>query len=155
MGFGTGARRVWKMTRGTAHHMLCNCLIMLDSPRGKQALRMTRKSPSLKNAVVVKSHCKDHISRNIRPRAINTDESEIVTFVCNRGARLTRKYTLKIYAPHLLSGLHLISRVSCEARRRGRLHIAHFILTTGSRDEALREMDEEAVGDCILCVFPG
>lgn len=50
---------------------------------------------------------------------------------------------------------HLISQASCVVRRRGRLHIAHFILTTGSWDDALREIDEEPGGDYIQCVFPG
>lgn len=36
VGFGTGARRVWKMTWGTAHHMLCNCLIMSDAREGNK-----------------------------------------------------------------------------------------------------------------------
>ncbi len=54
-----------------------------------------------------------------------------------------------------IKALHLISQASCVARRCGRLHIAHFILTTGSWDEALREIDEEPGGDCIQCVFPG
>lgn len=54
-----------------------------------------------------------------------------------------------------IKAFHLISQTSCVARRCGRLHIAHFILTTGSWDEALREIDEEPGGDCIRCVFPG
>lgn len=52
---------------------------------------------------------------------------------------------LQINAPHL------ISQASCEARWCGRLHIAHLILTTGSWDEALREMDEEPVV-IVFCV---
>lgn len=71
-----------------------------------------------------------------------------MALVCNRGANpLKIKQTWKnLRSPDFLSSLHLISQVSCETRRLGRLHIAHFILTTGSWDEALREMDE---GTCL------
>lgn len=71
-----------------------------------------------------------------------------MALVCNRGANPQKKktYLEKSSLPHFLSSLHLISQVSCETRRLGRLHIAHFILTTGSWDEALRETDE---GTCL------
>lgn len=89
-------------------------------------------------------------------------KEKILQFVCSRDPTYWEMYlenvcsSLSVPATKLqIKAPHLISQASCVARRCGRLHIAHFILTTGSWDEALREIDEKPGGDCIQCVFPG